>query len=1004
MTRLQTTAGLLARRGFLDADRAERWLAIWPARCEPLIDLIAASPDPDLALAGLVRLTDRVPDLPDRLVDQPMLAHQLIMVLGASLALQQHLVRTPEHIELLTTPCRRSPADAWRTSFLAAVGADPATQVPVASRLSGDELRTEYRGAVLQVAARDLCAPEALEVVEDVAAELADLADAALEAALAVARGQVGAEALGCRLAVVALGKCGGRELNYVSDVDVLFVAEPALDGEGSPVVDADQAVTAATRLAAAMTRICSAHTAAGTIWQVDAALRPEGRAGPLVRTLASMRSYYGQWAKTWEFQAMLKARPAAGDRDLGTEFVDLVWPQVWQVADHDHFVDDVRAMRRRVVDHLPSKEAGRELKLGSGGLRDVEFSVQLLQLVHGRADERVRTSATLPGLRLLVELGYVGRDAGKEFGLAYRFMRALEHRIQLFRLRRTHLVPDDDTDLRRIGRSLGYADPVSSLLETWRHTAQRVRRMHERLFYSPLLEAVAQISPDELRLTTSAATDRLRALGYADPKAALQHIAALSHGITRQAEIQRQLLPVMLGWFADAPNPDHGLLAFRQVSEALGSSPWYLRALRDEGAMAQRLATILASGRYVVGLLLRSPQNVQMLVEDAEITPRTMADLVAAMTSAAKRHDSVPAKIEAIRGIRRRELFRVAVGDLLGLNDVPAVAEALTDITAAAVHTALSVVRADTEGAPELAVVAMGRWGGRELSYGSDADAMIVMADAEPAVDGAQRSDQAGRADHDQGGSDLVKIASQVFTRTRTELAKPGPEPALVMDTNLRPEGKGGAEIRSLTAYRSYYRRWSSTWELQALVRAEALAGDPDLGAALMKIIDAHRWPDNGLTPTQIAEIRRLKARMEAERLPRGADPRRHIKLGPGGLSDVEWTVQLIQLRHAHRVAALRTPMTLTALRAAVADGLIDADDAAALTDAWLFASRLRNQIMLVRGKATDSLPTDNRELSAVAELMGYQAGRASHIVADYGRITRRSRTVVDRLFWGEH
>jgi glutamate-ammonia-ligase adenylyltransferase len=251
-------------------------------------------------------------------------------------------------------------------------------------------------------------------------------------------------------------------------------------------------------------------------------------------------------------------------------------------------------------------------------------------------------------------------------------------------------------------------------------------------------------------------------------------------------------------------------------------------------------------------------------------------------------------------------------------------------------------------------------------------------------------------------GGSDRTRVASAVISEMRRLLARPGADPALAVDADLRPEGKGGALVRSLTAYRNYYARWSSTWELQALVRADALAGDEQLGAELMAEIDARRWPRDGLSAAQLAEIRKLKARVEAERLPRGADPAKHTKLGPGGLADVEWTVQLLQLQHAAELPALRSPRTITALWAARDAGLIDTEDAGHLEAAWLLASRIRNQVMLVRGRGSDSLPSDNRELAAVAELLGYGPGESSHLLADYRRVTRRARAVVDRVFWG--
>lgn len=984
MQTLQITQGRLARRGFTDSAAALTRLADWASDWEPLLDLITASADPDHALLGLDRLAEDVPGLLPRLVDEPDLGRHLILVLGGSSALQQHLLANPEQLEQLTDVSRSTP-DQLRTELLTAIGADPGDTDPVAAEppgQPGDPLRIAYRGVLLRIAARDLAAPEPIEVMPEIAAELSDLADATLDAALAVARRSVGPErATDCRLAVIGLGKCGAEELNYVSDVDVLFVAEPS-----SEEISIDEAITTATLLAAELSRVCSAHTAAGTIWEVDSALRPEGKAGPLVRTLTSHRGYYQKWAKPWEFQAMLKARPVAGDVELGAEFVEMITPMVWQVAESDHFIGDSRAMRTRVIEHIPPRVADRELKLGPGGLRDVEFSVQLLQLVHGRADERLRSRSTLEALHALIDYGYVGREDGKDFGLAYQFLRSLEHRIQLQRLRRTHVLPTSEDDLRALGRSLRFSDPVKGLLATWRSTAHRVRQLHRRLFYSPVLDAVASIPSADLRLTAKAAEDRLKALGYEDPRAALRHIEALSNGVSRRAEIQRQLLPAMLGWFADGSNPDHGLLAFRQTSDALGTTPWYLRALRDEGAMAERFARILASSRYAVSLLRRAPQSVQMLADDHELIPRSFEHLRAEMSAAAGRQRSTTAAVEAIRAIRRRELFRIAAGDLLGMNDVLEVGAALSELASATVHAALAVARAAAtapESGPTIAVIAMGRWGGNEMGYASDADAMFVVS---------------GSAD-----GTATKVGSAVITELRRLLSLPGADPALVIDADLRPEGKGGPLVRSLDAYRAYYDRWSATWERQALVRAMPLAGDRDLGRELIKIIDPLRWPADGLDTTQVTEIRRLKARMEAERMPRGTDPSKHLKLGPGGLSDVEWTVQLLQMQHAHRIPELRTSRTIEALEVAAANGLIREQQARWLRQSWLMAGRIRNQVMLVRGRGSDTFPTDARELSAVAELMGRSSGEGSHLVASYQRVARRARRVVDAVFWQE-
>ena len=295
--------------------------------------------------------------------------------------------------------------------------------------------------------------------LEAAAGELADLASATLEAALAIARAALPPDATGCRLAVIGMGKAGGRELNYVSDVDVIFVAEPLVPARTAVGEESTEqsALRTATSLALGMMQACSASTPEGTIWPVDAALRPEGKAGPLVRTLPSHLAYYDKWAKTWEFQALLKARPIAGDRDLGERYLAAVVPLVWKAAARPGFVEDVQAMRRRVERNIPRADGDRELKLGRGGLRDIEFAVQLLQLVHGRTDQRLRSSTTLTALEALSTHGYVGRSDAAQLDAAYRFLRTLEHRIQLYRLRRTHLMPEDEDSLRRLGRSMGY-------------------------------------------------------------------------------------------------------------------------------------------------------------------------------------------------------------------------------------------------------------------------------------------------------------------------------------------------------------------------------------------------------------------------------------------------------------------------------------------------------------------------------------------------------------------
>ncbi|MFJ5844133.1 bifunctional [glutamine synthetase] adenylyltransferase/[glutamine synthetase]-adenylyl-L-tyrosine phosphorylase [Streptomyces sp. NPDC092903] len=989
--RRSSTFTRLLRHGFTDPSVAERLLDLpdlTSVRSDPvLLEALGATADPDLALRGVVRLVeaeeaDERQILLDTLVTAKPLRDRLLGVLGASEALGDHLARHPRDWQALVTyeATDLHPGVAEFEHELA--GAD-----------DQDALRVAYRRCLLSIAARDVCGTTD---VAETAAELADLATATLRAALAIARTAAPEDAAQCRLAVIAMGKCGGHELNYVSDVDVIFVAEPA-DGAAESA-----AIPAATRLAAHMMRICSDTTVEGTIWPVDANLRPEGRNGPLVRTLSSHLAYYQRWAKTWEFQALLKARPVAGDPALGAEYVDAVSPLVWQAADRENFVPDVQKMRRRVIDTIPVDRVDREIKLGPGGLRDVEFAVQLLQLVHGRNDTALRSGSTLEALDALARGGYVGRVDAAQLDDAYRFLRAMEHRIQLYRLRRTHLVPEDEPDLRRLGRSLGMrTDPIAELNQAWKRHASVVRRLHEKLFYRPLLDAVAQLAPGESRLSTKAATHRLEALGYEDPAAALRHLEALSSGVSRKAAIQRTLLPVLLGWFADSADPDAGLLGFRKVSDALGKTPWYLRLLRDEGAAAENLARVLSAGRLAPDLLLRAPEAVTILGDPQGLKPRSRDALEQEVLAAVGRSEGAESAVAVVRGVRRRELFRTTSADLIGsygTEDNPAeqdpgalvdrVGTAVTDLNAVTIAGALrAAVRAEWGDTlpTRFAVIGMGRFGGQELAYGSDADVLFVHAPRE-GVDEQEAS----------------RAASRVVSEMRRLLQLPTADPPLIIDADLRPEGKTGPMVRTLKSYEAYYRRWSLVWESQALLRAQPMAGDADLGRDFIELIDPLRYPAEGLGEDAVREIRRLKARMESERLPRGADPTLHTKLGRGGLSDVEWTVQLLQMQHGWAEPGLRTTRTREALAAACAAELISCEDAQTLDEAWVLATRVRNAVMLVRGRPSDTFPSNPRELTAVGRYLGYEPGHAGDMLEDYRRITRRARAVVDERFYG--
>jgi glutamate-ammonia-ligase adenylyltransferase len=964
MTRTTTTLTELARLGFADLDAAHVALAdVAP----DVVPAFAVAADPDQAVRLLAVLRAAAPKAVAALLKDPDATDRLIRVLGASAGLAGFLERHPTRLAVLSEPLDApEDSDAVTATLTAAIEG-------LVGEPAWNALRVAYRAELVRLAAWDLSQPDGLLVVDRVAASLADLAGAALDAALDVARRTVkfpADEVAATPLAIIGMGKSGARELNYLSDVDVIFVTE----GEGLQV-------DIATALARETMRAIAELAVEPALWEVDANLRPEGKDGALVRTLESHLAYYQRWAKSWEFQALLKARPLAGDRELGERYVEGVAPLVWSSATRENFVESVQAMRERVTAHIPPDEVDIQLKLGPGGLRDVEFTIQLLQLVHGLADPGVRQRSTLEALLALAENGYIGRVEAADFARDYRFLRLLEHRIQLSRMRRTHLMPRDEQQLRVLARASGVATSAAGVIEAWQKVKHEVRTLHERLFYRPLLSAVAALPDDGYSLTNEQAEARLAAIGFRDARGALHHIAALTAGVSRRAQIQRNLLPVMLQWFAEGADPDGGLLAFRRLSDDLGEAYWFLRLMRDSSGAGHRLTQVLSGSKYVGVLLERIPEAVAWLENDGELTPRSSALLLDETAATVARHwDDQDAAAVALRTARRREVLRLALGAIVGVISVEELGQALSDVTTALLTGVLALVHRYGDGI-EFGIIARGRYGGEELGFGSDADIMYVYRAA--GVDDEEAQRRAEKIVHD-------------ITRLTEDLRLP-----LDLDIGLRPEGKNGAIARSLDSYRAYYERWSLTWEAQALLRARGAVGDVALLRDFEALADESRYPES-ISPADVREVKRIKARVEAERLPQGADPARHLKLGRGSLSDVEWFLQLLQLQRAASVPGLRTTSTLRALAAAVDAGLVPADEASKLRAAWIIASRARSAMTLWTAKTADMLPTDRLQLDGVARLMEYPPGSATRLEEDYLRTTRLARQVFEKRFYG--
>ena len=997
----------LLNAGFSDIERAKKFLqAEELSRIDPslIVSKMAHAPDPDQALLLALRLVDRHPEVIDIFLE-PDSCQGLVRLLGSSSALGEFLMRCPEALEIVRHAPPGEfvpvPAEQLVEDLLASIEAKQSDGGHWVSSHTGAEarqrLRTAYRKALLSLAHRDLGSTQPQRILPLVAAELADMAGAALEGALAIARAEAAeqydaGDVDRVKITIIGMGKCGARELNYISDVDVIYVHD------STPGIDDDLAAAIATVICGNTARALMVPGPEPMLWEVDANLRPEGKDGALTRTLSSHEAYYRRWAHSWEFQALLKARAIAGDKELGRSYERMVSPMVWSSSEREGFVESVQAMRRRVSDNIDKQDVAWQIKLGPGGLRDVEFTVQLLQLVHGRVDPAIQVPTTTLAIQAMSDIGYIGRDDATNFDDSYRFLRLLEHRIQLSQLRRTHLMPRAESAQRVLARSIRGAGDLQlsspeKLMRRWNETKRMVRSLHERIFYRPLLVSSSNLSADDVKLTAESAQARLRALGYLDPKAAMRHIEALTGGVSRSASLQRQLLPILLDWFARGVDPDAGLLGFRRLSEALGKSHWFLGMLRDTNAAAERLSHLLSNTRFLTDLLANEPAAAAWLGSDASLTPQTFENLLQQNTSIIHRTKQPEAAIRMIRMVRRREFLRVALADGAGLLTVDEVGVALSNIDAAMVDGVLKVLLAADQAKhgehAVVSVIAMGRQGGREIGYGSDADVLFVQRPV-PGATAQAAQEQALRV-----VTDLVS-----WTAKPLKPAIPA-EVKLKVDSDLRPEGRQGMLVRSLDAYATYYQRWVEIWERQALQRARPFAGDDQLAEDFMELIRPVRY-GKGLDESEIRDIRKIKARVESERLPRGADPNRHLKLGRGSLSDIEWLVQFYQLQYAWKHESLRTTSTLRALEELAKLELIAQDDSELLAIAWRLATQIRSAEIITSGRSSDVLPSSARDMEAVARWCGYEPHFGVELEEDYLRATRHARGIFELLFYG--
>ncbi|HUQ64254.1 MAG TPA: bifunctional [glutamine synthetase] adenylyltransferase/[glutamine synthetase]-adenylyl-L-tyrosine phosphorylase [Acidimicrobiales bacterium] len=906
---------------------AEGWETV-PVTGFALPTAIARSAAPAAAAVAVERLEEMYPGIGTRLEEDVSLRAALLAVVGASRSLTELLMAEPAGLQVLSALDRDVPDEQAAPSI--------------------EGLRRWKRLELLRIAARDLVGLDDLPVVGK---SLSEMAETVLDRALTLA----GAE----DLAVIGMGKLGGSELNYASDVDVIFVASDAASGE---------------RAARAMIDI------ARSCFRVDVDLRPEGRDGPLIRSLASYEAYWDRWAHTWEFQALIKARPVAGDSALGSAFLAAARKRVWGRKFTQDDVRAVRAMKARSESELARRGlTDREVKRGRGGIRDIEFAVQLLQLVHGGDDPAVRSPTTLDALAELGAGGYIDVGHARALEHAYRLLRTVEHRLQLVQEEQIYALPTDAEALTRLARVMGYRDtanaPAAELLTGYlRQQQAAVRTIHEHLFFRPLLDALSAAGPT--RLSSQAVAARLAAFGFTDAERTRQALEELTRGLSRSSRLMQQMLPLLLSWLSEAPDPDLGLLGLRLLSSGEHRANELAVTFRESPEAARRLCSLVGTSRRLTDSLERNPDLVSALGDLQSLSARTDEALLEGATAALSWRGGLEDRQRGLRRFQRREELRIAAADVLGLS-VDSESESVVvtggQLSGLADASAEAALRALDPPLP-FVVIAMGRFGGAELSYASDLDLLFV-------YDGSTPEDFVVAEKVAEG---LVQFLGGVTPASRVYR----------VDNGLRPEGKDGPLARSLGGYRKYYERWAQVWERQALIRARPVAGDLELGGRFLELVEPFVW-GRPLPESEVREIRRMKARIERERIPAGQDPQFHLKLGRGSLSDVEFTTQLLQLRHGVRATG-----TMAALGRLGDAGAIDAHDREVLAEAYRFCEETRNRWFLVKGGPDDALPAQLEPLGHLARSLGTTP---AELREDYRRVTRRSRDVVERLFYGK-
>jgi glutamate-ammonia-ligase adenylyltransferase len=966
-----------------------------------LLPALAESPDPDMALLNLERFAERVDRavLFSTLAEHPGAAHLIATLGGTSQFLADSLRRWPTTLHWLLDPkvmsgprVRETLAQELELALL-----------PFESE-SGklNALRRFRYRELLRIALRDLLGDADLVTVTQ---ELSHLADALLDQAFQLAdrtlRARYGAPltATGeeAQCSVIGMGKLGGEELNYSSDIDIIFVYSADGETTGGPGgrISTGEYFT---QLAREIVKTMELPTEEGSLYRVDLRLRPEGRGGALVLSLSGFHAYYRERAELWERQALIKARHSAGDSRVSQAFLESVSSYVYQPGPDARIVTEIRAMKRAIDRQLNAGPGPKEnVKLGSGGIREIEFLAQALQLLYGGADSWLRERHTLRAVFKLMERGYLTYGTGAMLQRAYTFLRTTEHRLQLLHEFQTHTLPTDPRELGLLARRMGYRLPPPlarrRFLEEYRRITRAVRRAFTHFF--------SHAPGPKPKLRRLPSLDALRATGFLDPERARLNLRLMAEGRPlvpypdQARDSFNTMLPTILDSLWKSPDPDTALNQLEQFFSAVGARTAYLDLLARHPELLENLINLLAQGELVGQLLISQPELIRSLLDrDSLARRRRKAELLSALAPALAPGLSLSDRMERLRQFKQAEelriisrMFRGSINpDQLGI-ELTALAEAAVSVAWLAAYT---IVRDET-GDPRDArgswssacIVGVGKFGGRELTVGSDLDLFVLYAD--------------------DGHTDGPKVVeNHVFYDRVTEQLEgllgtiTGAGLVFPVDLRLRPGSTGSALAHTIESFDRYFREWGELWERQSLVKARVVSGDPRLARRFRRVL--HRYVyETPISAKDLKEIHHLRTRMEKELGQERAD-RFSVKLGLGGLTEVEFITQALQLRYGAQHSVIRRSNTVNALDAIGRAELLPADQVTQLRDSYQWLRRVITLLRLFGVRPKDNLPTTGPLPGRLARSLGYPTG--GEFLADYRRITSQVRQLYREVF----